>query len=81
MACRVMPNTRTLCDGNRITTVHVNDKTDTSIIADPYVNELDQLWISYAGIPDNLIKGAGKSSSWMINVYWPNVGCGSYNNI
>ena len=34
-----------------------NDKTGYSIIADPYVNELDQLWISYAGIPDTLIKG------------------------
>jgi hypothetical protein len=34
-----------------------NGKTGYSIIADPYVNELDQLWISYAGIPDTLIKG------------------------
>jgi hypothetical protein len=34
-----------------------NGKTGFSIIADPYKNELDQLWISYAGIPDTLIKG------------------------
>jgi hypothetical protein len=34
-----------------------NGKTGYTIIADPYVNELDQLWISYAGIPDTLIKG------------------------
>ncbi len=34
-----------------------NGKTGYSIIADPYENELDQLWISYAGIPDTVIKG------------------------
>jgi len=34
-----------------------NDKTGYSVIADPYENELDQLWISYAGIPDTVIKG------------------------
>ena len=34
-----------------------NGKTEYSIIADPYENELDQLWISYAGIPDTVIKG------------------------
>jgi hypothetical protein len=34
-----------------------NGKTGYTVIADPYVNELDQLWISYAGIPDTLIKG------------------------
>jgi len=34
-----------------------NDKIGYSTIADPYENELDQLWISYAGIPDTLIKG------------------------
>ena len=35
----------------------LNGKTGYTVIADPYVNELDQLWISYAGIPDTLIKG------------------------
>ena len=35
----------------------LNGKTGYSKIADPYVNELDQLWLSYAGIPDTLIKG------------------------
>ena len=35
----------------------LNGKTGYSTIADPYENELDQLWISYAGIPDTLIKG------------------------
>jgi len=34
-----------------------NGKTGYSVIADPYENELDQLWISYAGIPDTVIKG------------------------
>ncbi len=34
-----------------------NGKTGFSVIADPYENEVDQLWISYAGIPDTLIKG------------------------
>ena len=35
----------------------LNGKTGYTTIADPYKNELDQLWISYAGIPDTLIKG------------------------
>ena len=35
----------------------LNGKTGYSTIADPYVSELDQLWLSYAGIPDTLIKG------------------------
>jgi hypothetical protein len=35
----------------------VNGKTHYSTIKDPYVNELDQLWLSYAGISDTLIKG------------------------
>lgn len=34
-----------------------NSKTGYSTIADPYINELDQLWLSYAGITDTLIKG------------------------
>ena len=34
-----------------------NGKTGYSIISDPYESELDQLWISYAGIADTAIKG------------------------
>jgi apolipoprotein N-acyltransferase len=34
-----------------------NGKTGYSVVADPYESELDQLWISYAGIPDTTIKG------------------------
>ena len=34
-----------------------NDKTGYSTVVDPYESELDQLWISYAGIADTLIKG------------------------
>ncbi|MFA5983376.1 MAG: alginate export family protein [Methylococcaceae bacterium] len=33
-----------------------NGKTGFSTIADPSLNELNQAWITYAGIPDNLIK-------------------------
>jgi hypothetical protein len=35
----------------------LNGKTGYSVIADPYINEVDQLWLSFAGIPDTLIKG------------------------
>jgi len=34
-----------------------NDKREYSVVADPYENELDQLWISYTGIRDTVIKG------------------------
>ena len=34
-----------------------NGKTGYSVVADPYESELDQLWISYAGIPDTAVKG------------------------
>jgi hypothetical protein len=34
-----------------------NNNIGNSIIADPEKSELNQLWISYAGIPDTLIKG------------------------
>lgn len=34
-----------------------NNKPDYSTIADPGYNELNQLWVSYAGIPDTVIKG------------------------
>jgi len=34
-----------------------NGKTAYSTIADPEKSELNQLWISYAGIPDTVIKG------------------------
>ena len=35
----------------------LNGKSQYSTIKDPYVNELGQLWLSYAGVPDTLIKG------------------------
>ncbi len=34
-----------------------NNNKNYSVIADPELSELNQLWISYAGIPDTLIKG------------------------
>ena len=34
-----------------------NGKTEYSIIADPYKNELDQLWLSYAGHPGHRHQG------------------------
>jgi len=34
-----------------------NDKTGYSTVVDPYESELDQLWLSYAGIADTVIKG------------------------
>ncbi len=34
-----------------------NNKPGYSVIADPGYNELNQMWISYAGIPDTVIKG------------------------
>jgi len=34
-----------------------NNKPEYSVVADPGYNELNQLWLSYAGIPDTLIKG------------------------
>jgi hypothetical protein len=34
-----------------------NGKTGYSTVADPEKSELNQLWISYAGIPDTVIKG------------------------
>jgi len=34
-----------------------NGKSEYSVINDPYESELDQLWISYTGLPDTLIKG------------------------
>ncbi len=34
-----------------------NDNRDFSVIADPEKAELNQLWISYAGIPDTIVKG------------------------
>lgn len=35
----------------------LNGKSEFSTIADPYENEVSQLWLSYAGIPDTVIKG------------------------
>lgn len=34
-----------------------NNKPEYSTVADPAYNELNQLWISYSGVPDTLIKG------------------------
>ncbi len=34
-----------------------NGKDEYSVVADPYENELDQLWLSYDGLPDTVIKG------------------------
>lgn len=34
-----------------------NNKPGYSIVADPGYNELNQMWISYAGVPDTIIKG------------------------
>lgn len=34
-----------------------NGKSEYSVINDPYESELDQLWVSYVGLPDTLIKG------------------------
>ncbi|WP_027159980.1 alginate export family protein [Methylobacter luteus] len=35
----------------------LGNKPEFSTVADPDVNELNQLWISYSGIPDTVIKG------------------------
>jgi len=45
-----------------------NDKTQYSQIPDPYENELDQLWLSYAGIPDTVIKGGRQRINSMTTV-------------
>jgi len=51
-----------------------NSKTGYSTIADPYVNELDQLWLSYAGITDTLIKGGRQRIKFDDDRFIGNVG-------
>ena len=56
-----------------------NGKTGYSIISDPYESELDQLWISYAGIPDTTIKGGRQVIQFDDQRFIGNVAGGSYN--
>ncbi len=51
-----------------------NGKTEYSTIADPYKNELDQLWLGYAGIPDTLIKGGRQRIKFDDDRFIGNVG-------
>ncbi|MGR8998748.1 MAG: alginate export family protein [Gammaproteobacteria bacterium] len=51
-----------------------NGKNQYSIIADPYENELDQLWLSYAGIPDTVIKGGRQRIKFDDDRFIGNVG-------
>jgi hypothetical protein len=51
-----------------------NGKTGYSTIADPYENELDQLWLSYAGVPDTLIKGGRQRIKFDDDRFIGNVG-------
>ena len=51
-----------------------NGKTQYSAIPDPYENELDQLWLSYAGIPDTVIKGGRQRIKFDDDRFIGNVG-------
>lgn len=51
-----------------------NGKTDYSIIADPEKAELNQLWISYNGIPDTIIKGGRQRIKFDDDRFIGNVG-------
>jgi hypothetical protein len=51
-----------------------NDKNQYSVIPDPYENELDQLWLSYAGIPDTVIKGGRQRIKFDDDRFIGNVG-------
>jgi Alginate export len=51
-----------------------NGKTSFSTIADPEQSELNQLWISYAGIPDTLIKGGRQRIKFDDDRFIGNVG-------
>jgi hypothetical protein len=51
-----------------------NKNTPYSIIADPEKTELNQLWISYAGIPDTIIKGGRQRIKLDDDRYIGNVG-------
>jgi hypothetical protein len=51
-----------------------NGKNQYSIIPDPYENELDQLWRSYARIPDTIIKGGRQRIKFDDDRFIGNVG-------
>lgn len=51
-----------------------NNNTGFSTIADPEKSELNQLWISYAGIPDTLVKGGRQRIKLDDDRYIGNVG-------
>lgn len=51
-----------------------NDKNQYSVIPDPYENELDQLWLSYAGISDTVIKGGRQRIKFDDDRFIGNVG-------
>jgi hypothetical protein len=52
----------------------LNGKSGFSTIADPYKNEVSQLWLSYAGIPDTLIKGGRQRIKFDDDRFIGNVG-------
>ena len=51
-----------------------NGKTQFSTVADPEKAELNQLWISYAGIPDTVVKGGRQRIKFDDDRYIGNVG-------
>ncbi|MGZ5018339.1 MAG: alginate export family protein [Methylobacter sp.] len=51
-----------------------NNNTGYSTIADPEKSELNQLWLSYAGIPDTLIKGGRQRIKFDDDRFIGNVG-------
>lgn len=52
----------------------LNGKSEFSTVADPYQNEVSQLWLSYAGIPDTLIKGGRQRIKFDDDRFIGNVG-------
>jgi Alginate export len=51
-----------------------NNNTGYSIVADPEKSELNQLWISYSGIPDTVIKGGRQRIKFDDDRFIGNVG-------
>ena len=51
-----------------------NGKTDYSVVADPEKTELNQLWLSYTGLPDTVIKGGRQRIKLDDDRYIGNVG-------
>jgi hypothetical protein len=51
-----------------------NGKTGYTVIPDPYENELDQLWLSYTGISDTVIKGGRQRIKFDDDRFIGNVG-------